>query len=180
MCVDLSPGNDNTVPNPYAVPEIQQALDRLSGNKLYSTFDFSSWFSQFELAEEDRDKMAFVVPGDNLTPPQIYRYKRVCFGALNTHWSSNEARYSEVCGHTRTCTFNPDLHICVHLLPVRLLQSWLLLLRLSLSLRARSARHSSAWTGWWATVSSGASIAPRCVLRCEYCDCFSAGKEKMT
>jgi transposase InsO family protein len=83
LCVDLSPGNDNTVPNPYAVPEIQQALDRLSGHKLYSTFDFSSWFSQFELAEEDRDKMAFVVPGDNLTPPQIYRYKRVCFGALN-------------------------------------------------------------------------------------------------
>jgi len=83
LCADLSPGNDNTVPNPYAVPEVQQALDRLSGHKLYSTFDFSSWFSQFELAEEDRDKMAFVVPGDNLTPPQIYRYKRVCFGALN-------------------------------------------------------------------------------------------------
>jgi hypothetical protein len=83
LCVDLSPANDNTVPNPYAVPEIQQALDRLSGHKLYSTFDFTSWFTQFELAEEDRDKMAFVVPGDNLTPPQIYRYKRVCFGALN-------------------------------------------------------------------------------------------------
>jgi transposase InsO family protein len=83
LCVDLSPANDNTVPNPYAVPEIQQALDRLSGHKLYSTFDFTSWFSQFELSEEDRDKMAFVVPGDNLTPPQIYRYKRVCFGALN-------------------------------------------------------------------------------------------------
>jgi transposase InsO family protein len=83
LCIDLSPANDNTVPNPYAVPEIQQALDRLSGHKLYSTFDFSSWFSQFELAEEDRDKMAFVVPGDNLTPPQIYRYKRICFGALN-------------------------------------------------------------------------------------------------
>jgi transposase InsO family protein len=83
LCIDLSPGNENTVPNPYAVPEIQQALDRLSGHKLYSTFDFSSWFSQFELSEEDRDKMAFVVPGDNLTPPQIYRYKRVCFGALN-------------------------------------------------------------------------------------------------
>jgi len=83
LCVDLVAGNDNTVPNPYAVPEVQQALDRLSGHKLYSSFDFTTWFSQFELAEEDRDKMAFVVPGDNLTPPQIYRYKRVCFGALN-------------------------------------------------------------------------------------------------
>jgi transposase InsO family protein len=83
LCIDISPGNDNTVPHPYSVPEVQQALDRLSGHKLYSTFDFSAWFSQFELAEEDRDKMAFVVPGDNFTPPQIYRYKRVCFGALN-------------------------------------------------------------------------------------------------
>jgi transposase InsO family protein len=83
LCIDLVAGNDNTEPNPYAVPEVQQALDRLSGHKLYSTFDFTTWFSQFELAEEDRDKMAFVVPGDNLTPPQIYRYKRVCFGALN-------------------------------------------------------------------------------------------------
>jgi hypothetical protein len=83
LCVDLVEGNSNTVPAPYAIPEVQQALDRLSGKSLYSTFDFSSWFHQFEIAEEDRDKVAFVVPGDNLTPPQIYRYKRVAFGLMN-------------------------------------------------------------------------------------------------
>ena len=83
LCVDLVEGNSNTVPAPYAIPEVQQALDRLSGKALYSTFDFSSWFHQFEIAEEDRDKVAFVVPGDNLTPPQIYRYKRVAFGLMN-------------------------------------------------------------------------------------------------
>ena len=83
LCVDLVEGNSNTVPAPYAIPEVQQALDRLSGKQLYSTFDFSSWFHQFEIAEEDRDKVAFVVPGDNLTPPQIYRYKRVAFGLMN-------------------------------------------------------------------------------------------------
>ena len=83
LCVDLVEGNSNTVPEPYAIPEVQQALDRLSGKSLYSTFDFSSWFHQFEIAEEDRDKVAFVVPGDNLTPPQIYRYKRVAFGLMN-------------------------------------------------------------------------------------------------
>lgn len=83
LCVDLVEGNANTVPEPYAIPEVQQALDRLSGKSLYSTFDFSSWFHQFEIAEEDRDKVAFVVPGDNLTPPQIYRYKRVAFGLMN-------------------------------------------------------------------------------------------------
>jgi transposase InsO family protein len=83
LCVDLVEGNANTVPEPYAIPEVQQALDRLSGKSIYSTFDFSSWFHQFEIAEEDRDKVAFVVPGDNLTPPQIYRYKRVAFGLMN-------------------------------------------------------------------------------------------------
>ena len=83
LCVDLVEGNSNTVPEPYAIPEVQQALDRLSGKAIYSTFDFSSWFHQFEIAEEDRDKVAFVVPGDNLTPPQIYRYKRVAFGLMN-------------------------------------------------------------------------------------------------
>ena len=83
LCVDISEGNSNTVPEPYAIPEVQQALDRLSGKAIYSTFDFSSWFHQFEIAEEDRDKVAFVVPGDNLTPPQIYRYKRVAFGLMN-------------------------------------------------------------------------------------------------
>jgi hypothetical protein len=76
LCVDLVALNANTVPMPYAIPEIHQALDRLSGKKLYCTFDFSSWFHQFEIAPEDRDKVAFVVPGDTLSPPQIYHFKR--------------------------------------------------------------------------------------------------------
>jgi len=83
LCVDLVALNDNTVPMPYAIPEVHQALDRLAGRKLYCTFDFSSWFHQFEIAEEDRDKVAFIVPGDTLSPPQIYRFKRVAFGLMN-------------------------------------------------------------------------------------------------
>ena len=84
LCIDLVKLNENTVPYPYAVPNVHEALDRLSGRKLYCTFDFSAWFHQFELAEEDRDKVAFLVPGDNLTPPQIYRYRRVAMGLLNS------------------------------------------------------------------------------------------------
>jgi hypothetical protein len=84
LCCDLVKLNENTVPMPYAVPDVHEALDRLSGKKLYCTFDFSAWFHQFELAEEDRDKVAFLVPGDNLTPPQIYRYRRVAMGLLNS------------------------------------------------------------------------------------------------
>ena len=84
LCIDLVKLNENTVPIPYAVPSVHEALDRLSGKKLYCTFDFSAWFHQFELAEEDRDKVAFLVPGDHMTPPQIYRYRRVAMGLLNS------------------------------------------------------------------------------------------------
>ena len=65
LCLDLIPLNENTVPMPYVMPDVHQALDRLSGKKYYSSFDFSAWFQQFDIAEEDRDKVAFVIPGDN-------------------------------------------------------------------------------------------------------------------
>jgi len=88
LCVDMVELNKNTEPMPYAVPDLHEALDRLSGHKYYCTFDFTGWFHQFELAEEDRDKVAFLVPGDNISPPQIYRYKRLAMGLLNsTYWS---------------------------------------------------------------------------------------------
>ena len=86
MCQDMRELNDNTVPAPYLTPNVAESLDKISGKKLYCSFDFSSWFHQFELAEEDRDKVAFIIPGDHTTAPQIYRFKRVCFGLLNATW----------------------------------------------------------------------------------------------
>ena len=86
MCQDMRELNDNTVPAPYLTPNVAESLDKISGKKLYCSFDFSSWFHQFELAEEDRDKVAFIIPGDEVTAPQIYRFKRVCFGLLNATW----------------------------------------------------------------------------------------------
>jgi hypothetical protein len=56
LCLDLQPLNANTVPMPYAMPDVHEALDRLSGKKYYSSFDFSAWFQQFDIAEEDREK----------------------------------------------------------------------------------------------------------------------------
>ena len=91
LCIDLQELNSNTVPMPYPMPDVHAALDRLSGKKYYSTFDFSSWFQQFEIAPEDREKVAFVIPGDNLSPPQIYQWKKMCFGLLNAgYWSQRQ------------------------------------------------------------------------------------------
>ncbi len=73
------------------MPDVHAALDRLSGKKYYSTFDFSSWFQQFEIAPEDIEKVAFVIPGDNLSPPQIFQWKKMCFGLLNAgYWSQRQ------------------------------------------------------------------------------------------
>ena len=76
---------------PYAMPNVLEALDRLSGKKYYSSFDFTSWFQQFEIAEEDRNKTAFIIPGDNISPPQIFQWKKMCFGLLNAgYWSQRQ------------------------------------------------------------------------------------------
>jgi hypothetical protein len=91
LCIDLIALNANTEPMPYPMPSVHEALDRLSGKKYYSSFDFSAWFQQFEIAPEDRDKVAFVIPGDNISPPQIYQWKRMCFGLLNAgYWSQRQ------------------------------------------------------------------------------------------
>jgi hypothetical protein len=91
LCIDLIALNANTEPMPYPMPSVHEALDRLSGKKYYSSFDFSAWFQQFEIAPEDREKVAFVIPGDNISPPQIYQWKRMCFGLLNAgYWSQRQ------------------------------------------------------------------------------------------
>ena len=91
LCLDLVKLNENTVPMPYCMPDVHEALERLSGKKYYSSFDFTAWFQQFEIAHEDREKVAFVIPGDNISPPQMYQFKRMCFGLMNAgYWSQRQ------------------------------------------------------------------------------------------
>ena len=91
FCLDARPLNANTVLMPYAVPEINESLDRLAGYKMYSTFDLSAYFQQFDLAEDCRDLLAFLVPGDEHHPPQIWRYKRLTFGLVNaSFWAQRQ------------------------------------------------------------------------------------------
>lgn len=83
FCLDARPLNANTVLMPYAMPDIAENLDRLAGFKYYCAFDLSAYFQQFELAEECRDLLAFLIPGDESHPPEIWRYKRLTFGVVN-------------------------------------------------------------------------------------------------
>jgi len=83
FCLDARPLNANTVLMPYAMPDISESLDRLAGYKYYCAFDLSAYFQQFELAEDCRDLLAFLIPGDDEHPPEIWRYKRLTFGVVN-------------------------------------------------------------------------------------------------
>ncbi len=91
FCLDARPLNANTVLMPYAVPDIAESLDRLAGYKMYSTFDLSAYFQQFDLEESCRDLVAFLIPGDENHPAQIWRYKRLTFGLVNaSFWAQKQ------------------------------------------------------------------------------------------
>ena len=83
FCLDARPLNANTVLMPYSMPDIGESLDRLAGYKYYCAFDLSAYFQQFELDEKCRDLLAFLIPGDDEHPPEIWRYKRLTFGVVN-------------------------------------------------------------------------------------------------
>jgi hypothetical protein len=73
FCLDARQLNANKVLMPYAMPDIDESLDRLAGYKYYCAFDLSAYFQQFQLAEDCRDLMAFL----------IWRYERLTFGVVN-------------------------------------------------------------------------------------------------
>ncbi|PIK40376.1 hypothetical protein BSL78_22777 [Apostichopus japonicus] len=68
FCVDYRKLNKVTVKDSHPLPRIDDTLDALSGNVLFSTMDLASGFWQVEMNEEDKEKTAFttVIPCTNL------------------------------------------------------------------------------------------------------------------
>merc|ERR1711893_344723 len=60
ICVDYRKLNALTVPDGHALPRLDDCLDQLRGAKVYSTLDMTMGYHQVIVAEEDRDKTAFV------------------------------------------------------------------------------------------------------------------------
>lgn len=66
LCLDSRKLNAVTKTNAFPLPYISRILGRLRGTKYLSSIDLSDAFWQIPLAQQDREKTAFTVPGRGL------------------------------------------------------------------------------------------------------------------
>ncbi len=77
FCIDLTKINAVTVKDSYPLPLISKTVDRLSGAKYFSSGDLDRAFWQIGLAEEDKEKYAFVMDS------KLYEPNVMPFGSMN-------------------------------------------------------------------------------------------------
>ena len=76
-CIDLRKLNDVTVKYCYPLSLLQDCIDALEGCQYFTTLDMASGCYQIDVAEEDRDKTAFV------TEYGLFTFCRMSLGLCN-------------------------------------------------------------------------------------------------
>jgi hypothetical protein len=76
-CVDYRKLNELTVKQNWPVPSFSQCADLLHDLKFMSTVDMASGYWQIEVAEDDKEKTAFI------TKHGLFQYLRMPFGLKN-------------------------------------------------------------------------------------------------
>ena len=104
ICIDYRQLNNRTKKDNYALPRIDEVLDSLSGNKLFSVLDMKSGYHQIPIAEEHKERTAFTVGTLG-----FFEYKRMPMGLTNA--PATYQRLMEECLgdlHLRTCRIYLD------------------------------------------------------------------------
>ena len=78
MCIDYRQLNARTIRDSYELPRIEEVLDSLGGNCLYSVLDMKSGYHQVEIEEQHKALTAFTVG-----PLGLYEFNRLPFGLNN-------------------------------------------------------------------------------------------------
>ena len=77
LCIDFRKVNSATVPDPFAIPLIEDLLDQLGEARYLTKLDLNKGFYQIPVAEQDRSKTAFMSPWGK------YEFIRMPFGLRN-------------------------------------------------------------------------------------------------
>ena len=96
-CVDFRALNAVTEKDSYPLPNIQVNLNKLSGSRVFSTWDARGAYHQVQLSPESRDYTTFV------SPEGLYRFICTPFGLTNAGQT-----YSRMVSHAISLSHNQD------------------------------------------------------------------------